>query len=82
MSDEALAAKVRAMRSDDEIVGELALLEYPGFAYYAKRGQESCDPAELLLDAIDRPDLDARTVEGLPWDSVTFPRSPVGLVDL
>ena len=61
------------MRSDDEIVAELARLGFPGFAYYAKRGQESCDPAELLLDAIDRPDLDARIVEGLPWIPFRFP---------
>lgn len=61
------------MRSDDEIVGELACLGYPGFAYYCKRGQEPCDPAELLFDAIDRPDLDARIVEGLPWIPFHFP---------
>lgn len=54
-------------------MGELACLGYPGFAYEPKRGHESCDPAELLLDALDRPDLDARIVEALPWIPFYFP---------
>jgi hypothetical protein len=27
------------------------------------------DPAEVLLDALDRDDLDVRVAEGLPWQS-------------
>ena len=54
-------------------MGELACPRYPGFEYDPKHGRESCNPAELLLDAIDRPDLDARIVEGLPWIPFHFP---------
>jgi hypothetical protein len=46
---------------------------YPGFPFRAKGERAPCDPAELLLDAIDRPNLDARVVEALPWIPFSFP---------
>ncbi len=54
-------------RREDEakLADELGALGYPGFAHMA--GQPSRNPAELLLDALDRPDLDTRISEGLPW---------------
>jgi transcriptional regulator with XRE-family HTH domain len=54
-------------RREDEtkLADQLGALGYPGFAHMA--GQPSRNPAELLLDALDRPDLDTRIAEGLPW---------------
>jgi hypothetical protein len=49
---------------------ELGTLGYPGFAYLNTGGQ--ADPAEVLLDALDRDDLDARVTEGLPWIPLAF----------
>ena len=58
-------------RSDDQLAIELGTLGYPGFAYLAAGTQ--ADPAEVLLDALDRDDLDARVTEGLPWIPLAFP---------
>jgi len=44
---------------------ELGGLGYPGFAYYKAKAQHN--PAEVLFDALNEPDLDARVAEGLPW---------------
>jgi transcriptional regulator with XRE-family HTH domain len=54
-------------RREDEtkLADELRALGYPGFAHMA--GQPTRNPAELLFDALDRPDLDTRIAEGLPW---------------
>jgi transcriptional regulator with XRE-family HTH domain len=60
-------------RRQDEtsLANELGALGYPGFAPFA--GQPSRNPAELLLDALDRPDLDTRVAEGLPWLALRYP---------
>jgi transcriptional regulator with XRE-family HTH domain len=50
--------------------GELGALGYPGFAYLRVRTQRN--PAEVLLDALNQPDLDARVTEGLPWLALTY----------
>ena len=44
---------------------QLAGLGYPGFAHL--RGRRRNNPAEVLLDALNEPNLDSRVVEGLPW---------------
>lgn len=49
---------------------ELAALGYPGFAYL--RTQARRNPADVLLDALNEPDLDARVAEGLPWLALTY----------
>jgi hypothetical protein len=51
--------------NDDELAKALGSLGYLGFAYLGSG--ERVDPAALLLDAIDRDDLDSRVREGLPW---------------
>jgi transcriptional regulator with XRE-family HTH domain len=56
--------------SDDQLAADLGALGYPGYAYL--RGQPR-NPAELLFDALDRPDLDARVVEALPWLPLQYP---------
>jgi hypothetical protein len=57
--------------SDDQIAVELGSLGYPGFAYLAAETQS--DQAEVLLDALNRDDLDVRVSEGLPWIPLAFP---------
>jgi transcriptional regulator with XRE-family HTH domain len=49
---------------------ELAALGYPGFAYL--RTQAPRNPAGVLLDALNEPDVDARVAEGLPWLALTY----------
>jgi hypothetical protein len=58
-------------RNDDELKQALGSLGYPGFAYLGSG--DPVDPAELLLDAIDRDDLDSRVREGLPWVARAYP---------
>lgn len=64
-------AKILPVMSDDQIAVELGSLGYPGFAYLAAEIQ--ADQAEVLLDALDRDDLDVRVTEGLPWIPFAFP---------
>jgi len=47
---------------DERALGSLG---YPGFSYL--QSTEPSDPAVVLLDAIDRDDLDKRVRDGLPW---------------
>src|SRR5260370_28749037 len=49
----------------DKLRSELAGLGYPGFAHV--RGRVRHNPAEVLLNAVNKSELDARVVEGLPW---------------
>lgn len=54
-----------------KLADELGAMGYPGFAYLA--GKPTRNPAELLFDALDRPDLDTRIAEGLPWVLLRYP---------
>jgi len=49
---------------------ELSALGYPGFAYLRARRRRN--PAEVLLEALNEPNLDARVAEGLPWLAMTY----------
>ena len=51
--------------TDDEWKVHLGLLGYPGFAYL--RGKPCRNPAQVLFQALNQNDLDARVVEALPW---------------
>lgn len=57
-------------RIDDELAADLGALGYPGYGYLQSRVR---NPAEVLFDALDRPDLDARLVEALPWLPLQYP---------
>jgi transcriptional regulator with XRE-family HTH domain len=57
-------------RSDDQLVADLAGLGYPGYSYL---NSEPRNPAEVLFDALDRDNLDARVVEALPWVPLRYP---------
>jgi transcriptional regulator with XRE-family HTH domain len=57
-------------RNDDQLAAEFGVLCYPGYSHL--HGTQR-NPAELLLDALDRPELDARLVEALPWLPLHYP---------
>jgi transcriptional regulator with XRE-family HTH domain len=58
-------------QNDSDLADELGAMEYPGFAYVKK--VPTRNPAEVLLDALDRPDLNTRVSEGLPWLPLRYP---------
>jgi len=49
---------------------ELGALGYPGFSYLRVRRPRN--PAELLLVALNEPNLDSRVAEGLPWVALAY----------
>jgi transcriptional regulator with XRE-family HTH domain len=49
----------------ERLRSELAGLGYPGFAHLRARVRRN--PAEVLLKALNEPELDPRVTEGLPW---------------
>jgi transcriptional regulator with XRE-family HTH domain len=49
---------------------ELGALGYPGFSYLRARRRRN--PAEVLLEALNQPNLDARVAEALPWLAMTY----------
>lgn len=57
----------------DALAYELASLGYPGFAHLHRRGVRRMNPAEYLLSALSRNDLEARVAEALPWLVVRYP---------
>lgn len=56
--------------SPDELQRKLASLGYPGFAHV--RFKAVSNPAEVVLHAVVKPDLDTRLVEALPWVLSTY----------
>ena len=61
---------VGAPSDSDKLRSELAGLGYPGFAHV--RGRVRRNPAEVLLNALNKSELDTRVVEGLPWLAFTY----------
>lgn len=49
----------------DSLAGQLSALGYPGFRYM--RAGWTRNPAEVLLEALQQEELDARVAEALPW---------------
>jgi transcriptional regulator with XRE-family HTH domain len=49
----------------DQLQRQLASLGYPGFEHV--RSKAVSNPAEVVLHAVVKPDLDTRLVEALPW---------------
>jgi transcriptional regulator with XRE-family HTH domain len=60
----------RTRHNDDQLASDFGALGYPGYAY--RQGQQR-NPGEVLFDALDRKDLDARLVEALPWLPLQYP---------
>lgn len=53
-----------------DFAAELGALGYPGFTYLGKKSR--VNPALLLFDALNEPNLDSRVAEGLPWLALTY----------
>jgi transcriptional regulator with XRE-family HTH domain len=58
-------------RDDSFFAAALAAHGYPGFSHL--RGAAKTNPADLLMEALDRDNLDPRVTEGLPWLPVKYP---------
>lgn len=56
--------------TDDEWKAQLGALGYPGFAYLSEKPRHN--PAQVLFQALNQDDLDARVVEALPWLVFTY----------
>ena len=67
---ELLPVAAETRHDDDHLAADFGAVGYPGYAYL--KGQPR-NPAELLFDALDRRDLDARLVEALPWLPLQYP---------
>lgn len=67
---EELPVSPETRHGDDQLATDLGALGYPGYRFL---GGEPRNPAEVLLDALDRSDLDARLVEALPWLPLQYP---------
>lgn len=65
-----LPVSEQTRHSDEQLAADLAALGYPGFGYLSG---EPRNPAEVLFDALDRENLDARVVEALPWLPLQYP---------
>lgn len=52
--------------SEDQLAQELGSLGYSGYAYLS-RPRVGWNPAELLVGALSKQDLDTRLTEALPW---------------
>ena len=68
---ELLPAAPDERHDNDELAADLGTLGYPGYRHLRGRLR---NPGEVILDAIDRPDLDARLVEALPWIPLHYPK--------
>jgi transcriptional regulator with XRE-family HTH domain len=63
--------KPRVSVANEEFVGEVSALGYPGFAYLKARVKER-NPAETLVEALSQTSLESRVVEALPWLLLTY----------
>jgi hypothetical protein len=54
----------------DDLQNRLASLGYPGFEHL--RVRQASNPAEVILSAVVKNDLDTRLVEALPWVLKTY----------
>ena len=68
LRSEELGLRVSSQKLD--FSAELGALGYPGFSYLRVRRQRN--PAELLLEALNEPNLDSRVAEGLPWVALAY----------
>jgi transcriptional regulator with XRE-family HTH domain len=66
----ALPLDAKRRHSEDTLASELGALGYPGYSHLSGHLR---NPAEFLFDALNRPDLDVRTTEGLPWVVMKYP---------
>ena len=70
-TDLALPAELDANGAARDLYGEFGALGYPGFSHVRARTKRN--PAETLLLALARNDLDPRLTEALPWILLSYP---------
>lgn len=58
--------------NEDALAEELAALGYPGLTHLGSKRKKK-NPAELLLSALSKNNLDSRLVEALPWVVLKYP---------
>lgn len=58
--------------NEDALAAELAALGYPGLTHLGSKRKKK-NPAELLLSALSKNNLDSRLVEALPWVVLKYP---------
>jgi transcriptional regulator with XRE-family HTH domain len=63
-------AVTSASSHEYDFAAELGALGYPGFSYLRARRRQN--PAQVLFDALNQPDLDSRVAEGLPWLALAY----------
>lgn len=68
-----VSGKTPSAVTADELARDLGRLGYPGFAYLRRARSALKNPAEVLLAALARPNLESRIAEGLPWLVLSFP---------
>ena len=68
LRSEAMAMTASSRKRD--FSGDLGALGYPGFSYLPLRTRQN--PAQVLFEALDQPNLDVRVAEGLPWLALTY----------
>jgi transcriptional regulator with XRE-family HTH domain len=68
LRSEEVGLPVTSQRPD--FSAELGALGYPGFSYLRVRRRRN--PAEVLLEALNEPDLDSRVAEGVPWVALAY----------
>lgn len=69
---ERIEADLVVLQTMDEthLMAQLAAAGYPGFSYQSSKA--NCNPAELLISALVKNELDARIAESLPWVVFTY----------
>jgi transcriptional regulator with XRE-family HTH domain len=70
VSPEQLPVFEEKRHNDQQLAADLGALGYPGYSYLRS---DPRNPGEVLLDALDRDNLDARVVEALPWVPLRYP---------
>ncbi len=63
----AASASLGQPLAPESLARDLAALGYPGFAHLRPRSWTPRNPGEVLLAALAQDELEARTVEALPW---------------
>lgn len=59
--------------TDAELAADLADLGYIGFGHLRRKRPRPKNPADVLLNALNSGQRDARVLEALPWLVLTFP---------
>jgi hypothetical protein len=68
-----LSDTLKEPKQAHELATDLAALDYPGFSHLRPHRWTPKNPAEVLLAALAKENLEARLVEALPWLLLHYP---------